>query len=57
MTYPLWRICRQLNTNAGVKTECLGIRLHAPTAERACEVARELGMFAGLRLVALQESN
>ena len=56
MTYPLWRICRLTNTRAGEKTECLGFRLHAPTAERACQTARELGLFAGLRLVAIPES-
>lgn len=54
---PLWNICRERRTAAGIATEQLGLRIHAATAARAVEQAKSLGIGIGLKLVAIQEAS
>lgn len=50
-----FRLCCLRSTSAGTATDDLGLILHAATAEAALANARALGMFAGLRLVAVED--
>jgi hypothetical protein len=51
---PCWRILRETNTRAGVKSECMGLSLFAKTAAQAVEVARQMLPWAGRGLVAVR---
>lgn len=52
---PRWRICKERRTSAGIATEDCGLILHARDAAQAVANAKALGMFGGMKLVAIPE--
>jgi hypothetical protein len=52
---PRWRICKERRTSAGIATEDCGLILHASDAGTAVANAKALGMFGGMKLVAIPE--
>lgn len=51
-----FRICKERKTPAGTATECIGLTLHAPTAQQAVKNAKTMFPHYG-DLVAIPEEN
>jgi hypothetical protein len=51
-----YRICKERRTYAGIATEDTGLIVSAANAEQAVANAKQLPMFAGLKLVAIAEA-
>jgi hypothetical protein len=51
-----FRICRETRTYAGIKTESVGLFMHAPTPEEAISRAKHIMPWLSGKLVAIAEA-